>query len=329
MVCLCACFFFLCVWWLPDQSSRLRWQSTAGQYLETHYWQNLWRNILWVHDAQTHHTHAHQHTRVHVLTRKFTLAWSLHSSLSLCDTHTQIHTTWPAARDSADIITQMSAPKKCPWTLPTHTDVHSGGKKPQRIAHSNVHTCIFIQLFKNTTIFLFSCCVFLSLSPSFSQIATYWHALKHLAKCVVTVFPLSVTLGMLLNGLLDFIALSLSRSPSGFHPLFQSQTYTYLWLFTCHGSQLLMIHPTVIFIPLHHLAVIMGETANNSRVRLNGSVLRCNLNVAFLGSPLSVSPLLPWLPVKSFALSLCGQTLFFSPKGVFVCNDAGIYVRQM
>lgn len=30
-----------------------------------------------------------------------------------------------------------------------------------------------------------------------------------------------------------------------------------------------------------------------------GSVLRCNLTASFLGSPLSVSMLLPWLPVKS------------------------------
>lgn len=31
------------------RSSRLRWQSTAGQYLEMRYWWNLWRNIWWVH----------------------------------------------------------------------------------------------------------------------------------------------------------------------------------------------------------------------------------------------------------------------------------------
>lgn len=55
-------FVFWCVRPLPDRSSRRRWQSTAGQYLETHYWQNLWRNILWVHETHTHtraHTHAH------------------------------------------------------------------------------------------------------------------------------------------------------------------------------------------------------------------------------------------------------------------------------
>lgn len=80
-----------------------------------------------------------------------------------------------------------------------------------------------------------------------------------------------------------------------------------------------------LFIPLHHLPVITGETASDSRVRLNRSVLRCNLNAAFLGSPLSVSPLLPWLPVKSllclFVAKLC--VFLFLPQGVFVCNDAG------
>lgn len=49
----------VCVLWLPGPSSRLRWQSTAGQYLETHYWQNLWRNILWVHNMLKHTTPTH------------------------------------------------------------------------------------------------------------------------------------------------------------------------------------------------------------------------------------------------------------------------------
>lgn len=99
----------------------------------------------------------------------------------------------------------------------------------------------------------------------------------------------------------------------GFHSHFQSQTHTYLWLFTCHWGQRVMINLAVIFIPLHHLSVIMGETANDSRVRLNWSVLHCNLNVAFLGSPLSVSPLLPWLPLKSLLCPFVAKLLVFPP----------------
>lgn len=45
-----------------------------------------------------------------------------------------------------------------------------------------------------------------------------------------------------------------------------------------------------------------------------GKVFGVVILPAFLGSPLSVSSLLPWLPVKSLlCLSLCAQTPFFFP----------------
>lgn len=112
------------------------------------------------------------------------------------------------------------------------------------------HTHAFIHLCTYTTISLYLC-LFSCPTPSFSQTATYRHALKHLAKCVVSVSPLSVTPGMLLNGLLGF-SLCFSRSQVFILLFNHKHTHTYLWLFMCHRSQLLMIQPTVISIPLHH-----------------------------------------------------------------------------
>ena len=60
-----------------------------------------------------------------------------------------------------------------------------------------------------------------------------------------------------------------------------------------------MTHPSVILIPLHHFPVIMTETGIDRRLRWYGRVSWCNQNIAFLGSPLSAIPLLPWLLVKS------------------------------
>lgn len=71
-----------------------------------------------------------------------------------------------------------------------------------------------------------------------------------------------------------------------------------------------------------------GKTTNDNEVRIKGSALRCNL-IAFLGSPLSVSSLLPWLPVKSF-LCLFVATFFYFvfPNPSFMWNHAGTCVRE-
>ena len=82
----------------------------------------------------------------------------------------------------------------------------------------------------------------------------------------------------------------------------QSQTCTYLWLFVCRRGQVLMIWPVVIIIPLHRPFVIV-EGRGGLRLTTvwdsKGSVLRCNLTASFLGSPLSLPTLLPWLPLQS------------------------------
>lgn len=301
--CVCLCLFFWCVRPLPDRSSRLRWQSTAGQYLETHYWQNLWRNILWVHETHTH-TRTCSHTRSHSL-------WLSHFPMRA---HTQICMTRPAARDSADIITQMSAP----WGVSlnaaaqhaAHTDVHSGGKKKPRLSGVRIDILSFVHRHYYSSLLM---SLFVR-PPSVSETATYRRALSRLAGKRCRCFPLPVTSGTLWKWPL--------RS-SFWSPFSITDTeHTYLWPLKCRGRQLLMIPPTShCSFPCITSLLSRGETASDSRVRLNRSVLRCNLNAAFLGSPLSVSPLLPWLPVKSllclFVAKLC-VFLFFPPRRLCV-----------
>lgn len=228
--------------------------------------------------------------------------------------HTQICMTRPAARDSADIITQMSAP----WGVSlnaaaqhaAHTDVHSGGKKKPRLSGVRIDTLSFVHRHYYSSLLM---SLFVR-PPSVSETATYRRALSRLAGKRCRCFPLPVTSGTLWKWPL--------RS-SFWSPFSITDTeHTYLWPLKCHGRQLLMIPPTShCSFPCITSLLSRGETASDSRVRLNRSVLRCNLNAAFLGSPLSVSPLLPWLPVKSllclFVAKLC-VFLFFPPRRLCV-----------
>lgn len=195
-----------------------------------------------------------------------------------------------------------------------HTDVHSGGKKKPRLSGVRIDTLSFVHRHYYSSLLM---SLFVR-PPSVSETATYRRALSRLAGKRCRCFPLPVTSGTLWKWPL--------RS-SFWSPFSITDTeHTYLWPLKCHGRQLLMIPPTShCSFPCITSLLSRGETASDSRVRLNRSVLRCNLNAAFLGSPLSVSPLLPWLPVKSllclFVAKLC--VFLFFPQGVFVCNDAG------
>lgn len=143
--------------------------------------------------------------------------------------------------------------------------------------------------------------------PPLPQTATYRHAFQQRAKRVVSVFPLSVTPGWLLNGLPDFsLSFPTFRSP------FQSGSHIPVAIYvpqqpTLHDSAHSLFHS-----PASPSLLSWVETESDS-VRLKGSVLRCNLTVAFLGSPLSVSSLLPWLPVKSMLCLFVTKLFFFFP----------------
>lgn len=115
---------------------------------------------------------------------------------------------------------------------------------------------------------------------------------------------------------------SLSRTSVSF-------THTHQQLFTCRRSQLQMSHRRITPIRLHHLCAIT-ETGNDRHLRLNESVLCCNHNMAFLGSPLSAFPLLLWLLEKSLHCPFVAKcsTLPLAPpppkRRLCVCDDAGI-----
>lgn len=72
-----------------------------------------------------------------------------------------------------------------------------------------------------------------------------------------------------------------------------------------------------------------GETTNDNNVRLKGGALRRNLK-AFLGSALSVAPLLPWLPVKSFLCPFVAKffCFVFLSKTSFVSGHAGACMME-
>lgn len=115
--------------------------------------------------------------------------YSHSGSFYFFNTHTQMHTTGPAARDSADIIAQMSAPKKCPWTL-LASMLHSGSKKPHLIAYSHKHIHLFVHIHITSSLYLCR-----SLSICLTNILTCPPAP---IRCVVAAFFLSVTPGTLL-----------------------------------------------------------------------------------------------------------------------------------
>lgn len=107
---------------------------------------------------------------------------------------------------------------------------------------------------------------------------------------------------------------SLFLSLSSFHSPFQSQTHTYIPVAVYVPQKPTFNDSQSFLFPCIALSVMVGGgTANDNYVRLKGSVLRCNLTVAFLGSPLSVSPLLPWLPVKSLLCLFVAKFFFFLP----------------
>lgn len=76
-----------------------------------------------------------------------------------------------------------------------------------------------------------------------------------------------------------------------------------------------------------HLAE--GETTNDNNVRLKRGASRRNLT-AFLGSALSVAPLLPWLPVKSFLCLFVAKffCFVFPSKTSFVSGHVGTRMME-
>lgn len=111
-----------------------------------------------------------------------------------------------------------------------------------------------------------------------------------------------------------------------------SITDAFPWLFLFQRdrhAQLLMIQPTDISSPNITTHLSEGETTNNNNVRLKGGALRRNLT-AFLGSALSVAPLLPWLPIKSFLCLFVAKffCLFFPSKTSFVSGHVGARMME-
>lgn len=169
--------------------------------------------------------------------------------------------------------------------------------------------------------------LFISLSPSFPQTATYWHVLQHTDKCVVSAFPSSVSPGTLLNDLVPWLFFYFFLSP-----LFSiTNTYVPVAVYVPERPTFTTFNDPahrLLFSHSHTSSLLSeGKTTNDNYVRIKRSTLRCNLN-AFLGSALSVSALFPWLPVKSFVCLFVATFFYFVfPNMSFMWNRAATCVR--